>query len=362
MRFIFLFGLYLIVFSGGVFSQTDSLHTWWLRANVHRGLVLPEYGFIDYLVNDYMNAYEVSIVRQTRGKSMWEQMYHYPSWGISLYYGGLGNRQVFGHQLALFPYFICGLVRAGPFSLDGEMGIGLSYATRKFDLTTNPLNIAIGSHLNVHYRAELMARLRFKRRCMLHVGIAFNHLSNANLAEPNIGLNCGSLNAGLWYAVSKPQPVETHEIPRWKPRLFLEGRISAGLKHTRTFESFQYAAGALSVDGKFRWSHRFAAGIGGDLFYDASVRPLLLRMGRHYYPRYSYMSGIHATAEAYFGKAAFSLQQGMYVGLLPHLVHDRFYNRFVINYHFTDHFFASLSFKSRLVILDYMEFGVGFRL
>jgi hypothetical protein len=333
-----------------------------VRGNVHRGVVLPEYGFIDYLVNDYVHGAEISVVRQTRGKSMWEQLYNYPSWGLCLYYGGLGNREVFGGQIALFPYFVCRLVAAGPFSLDGEMGLGLTYATKTFDLQSNPFNIAIGSHLNIHYRAELMARLRFSERGMFHAGIAFNHLSNANLAEPNIGLNGGYLNVGMWYAVSGKQAMVRHEIPVWKPRMVLEGRASIGLKHTRTFEALAYAAGAFSVDAKFRWSHRFAAGLGGDLFWDASVRPLMIRMGRHFYPEYSYMSGIHATVEAYYGKASFALQGGLYVGLHPVLVRDWYYNRFIINYHFTDHIFASLSFKSRLVILDYQELGIGFRL
>jgi hypothetical protein len=360
MRFTVLAGFLLLC--GWGWSQTDSLHAWWVRGNVHRGWVLPEYGFVDYLVNDYVNGYEVSLVRQTRGKSMWEQLYYYPSWGVCLFYGGLGNREVFGHQVAVFPYFVCTLFREGPFSLDGEMGLGLSYATKIFDLRTNPLNVAIGSRLNIHYRAELMARLRVLRRSMLHAGVSFNHLSNANLAEPNIGLNCASLNVGLWHALGDEQPVVRHVVPAWKPRLSFEGRVSAGLKHTRTFEALSYMAGALSVDGKLRWNRRFAASVGGDVFYDASVRPLMMRMGRHYFPAYSYMSGIHAGAEAWFGKASFGLQGGLYVVLHPVLVKDWYYNRFVVNYHFTDHFFASLSFKSRLVILDYMELGVGVRL
>ncbi|MFN8396212.1 MAG: acyloxyacyl hydrolase [Bacteroidia bacterium] len=362
MRPLLVHIIVMIAIVGMAHAQGDSLHTWHVRANVHRGVVLPEYGSIDYLVNDFVHGAELSIVRQTRGKSIWEQLYKYPSFGLRLFYSGLGNAAVFGHQLAVSPYFVCRLVEAGPFSLDGEMGLGLSYATKTYDIRNNPRNILIGSHLNIHYHAELMARLRFGRRFMWHAGIAFNHISNANLAQPNVGINSGTLNTGFWYALGKVQPVLRQEIPEWKPRFVLEGRLSAGVKHTRTFESLKYAAAAVCVDGKYRWSHKFAAGIGGDFFYDASVRPLMQRSGKDFLPQYAFMSGLHCTAEAYFGKASFALQHGFYLGLRPHLNSDWYYNRFVINYHFTDHIFASLSFKSRLVILDYQELGLGFRL
>lgn len=343
-------------------AQGDSLFPWYVRANVHRGVVLPEYGAIDYLVNNYVHGCELNLVRQTLGKSAWEQLYGYPAYGIRLFYSSLGNAAVFGHQLALSPYFVCGLVRAGPFSLDGEMGLGLSYATKKYHVRTNPANILIGSHLNIHFHAELMARLRLTPRLFAHAGIAFNHISNANLAQPNVGLNAGTLNTGMWYAMGRPQHRLRQVLPHWKPRWVMEGRVSAGIKHTRTFESFKYLAAAVCLDGKYRWSQRFAAGMGGDFFYDASVRPLLQRRGEPFRPRDAFMSGLHGTIEAYFGRASFALQQGFYLGLRPRLNRDWYYNRFVINYHFTDHIFASLSFKSRLVILDYQELGIGFRL
>lgn len=352
--------LLLLLLRGSGHAQADSTYLWHLKAQVHQGVLLPEYGFMDYLARDYIRGFEVSIARRTLGKKLWEQLYGYPVWGITFFYSSMGNREVFGNQFTLFPYFVSHIMGKGPLSLDGQMGLGIAYTTKKFDLQQNPLNIAIGSHLNIHFRTELMARLRFSPRNHLHLGIAFHHISNANLSEPNVGLNFASLGTGVWHAVGSKQPVTHQAVPRHKAHLSLEAMVSGGVKHTRTFESFRYATASTSLGMKFRWCHRFAVGTGADFFYDASVEDQMRRLGKPFLPHYAWMSGIHLAQEVIVGRTSFILQQGAYLGLLQRLNGYKFYNRFLARHHLTDHFFANLSLKSHLVMLDFPELGLGF--
>ncbi|TND04542.1 MAG: hypothetical protein FD123_3811 [Bacteroidetes bacterium] len=220
--------------------------------------------------------------------------------------------------------------------------------------------MAIGSHMNIHFHTNFEAKYRVYKNVFVNGGIAFNHLSNANLSEPNLGLNFGTLFAGISYTTGSPAARNHEEITPLEPGFEYAATFYAGMKHTRTFESFQYPAFSLSFDACRRTGHKFAFGGGADFFYDSSVEIQMLRLNKPYNPSDSYTSGLHATAEFVYNRFSLILQQGVFLGLTDKLNGRSVYNRSIARFRFSKHLFASATMKSYFVILDFPEIGIGY--
>lgn len=171
-----------------LFTYTLSAQSKWtddleIRANYHYGFVLPEYQNFIYLVDAPIQSFELGIVKQATGKNDWQQLYHYPAYGVSLFYSTLGNKEVNGQELALYPYFILHLISKKRFSLDNQIGIGIGYTNKKFDLNNNYQNVAVGSNFNIHFNLKLGAKYQLLKHISLGTGLSFDHFSNGNLGK-----------------------------------------------------------------------------------------------------------------------------------------------------------------------------------
>ncbi len=128
----FLVLLCLLFLNPGMKAQ-DAKLPFSTGAAFHHGYMLPEYQFINYLVDRPVSAFEVDIYRQTTGMNEWEQLYRYPDYGISIMYSSLGNREAFGEYTALWPWYRIHFIDNPGFSLDYRLGLGLCYVNTVFD-------------------------------------------------------------------------------------------------------------------------------------------------------------------------------------------------------------------------------------
>jgi hypothetical protein len=341
-------------------AQQDSVYRWKMRANVQRGLLLPEYGFMSLQSSEFISGAEVNIRYQTAGNTIWERMYRRPAVGISAYWSTLGSAEYYGQQFALYPYYALNLIHKNRFRFDYQMGVGAAYVTKKFHQYENYSNVAIGSHFNIHFHADLVTSFKVNDRNQLELGLSFAHVSNANLSEPNVGLNWSSLWLGYNFASGKKQAVVNESFDKLPAYFIHEIMLTGGMKHTRTFESFQYPAMSLSYEVKRRTGYKFAIGAGADVFYDASIEPQMNRLNKPYSGIDSWLTGIHFTQEFFYNKVSFIVQEGFYLGLTDKLNGYFMYNRAMIRYRFTDHLMVNASMKSHLYILDFPELGIGF--
>lgn len=351
----------LFLLAGRILSaQTDSIASYLIRANAHYGVILPEYGFQNYLAEDYCRGFEINIAKQTSGKNIWQRLYRYPSFGLSFFYSTMGNPEVFGNQFTIYPYYALHIIERKKFSFGYQLGVGASYATKKFGFDSNYENVAIGSHLNIHFHTEFTLRAQLYKNLFLNAGLAFNHISNANLSEPNVGLNFCTLYSGLSYAVGKNQPRITEPVGAYPKDHLFSVMICGGMKHTRTFESFQYPAFSVSFDYRYRPKYKFAFGGGADFFYDSSTEVQMKRLGKNFKSTYAYTSGLHISQEFMYDRFSLIVQEGLYIGLTEKLNGYKMYNRAILRYRFLPHWFVNVSMKSHLVILDFPELGVGY--
>ena len=358
---IFLCVLFIFLIDNTGFSQTEKFSDIRLSAKYHYGYLLPEYSFFTYLINDHIDAFEFNIQKKTSGKDLWHKLYKYPSIGFSFIYTELGNNTIFGKAYAVHPYIQFNIFNRKRFDLRYQLGIGMCYATEHFDLIENYHNIAIGSHLNIWFNTELSASYRITPIVSMTAGTAFYHLSNANLAEPNIGLNNLTFFCGIEANFNQNMKVFDDEIPEFNRKNEYSVIIAGATKHTRRFADELYFAASISFEYKRLLGHKFSIGGGSDLFYDSSVPDEMLRNNEPDIKNiYMLKTGLHVSQELIFGRLSLIIQEGIYILLKDELYKNTMYNRGIIRYKFSDHFFANLAMKSNVVVLDVMEIGLGY--
>ncbi|ASS50543.1 MAG: hypothetical protein A3D31_13345 [Candidatus Fluviicola riflensis] len=326
-----------------------------------RGAAIHEYSNFIYTVKEFEHLLALDWTRNSYGKSKWEELFNYPDLGVSVQYSSLGNDQVYGRELAIFPYTRLHLLHDRKWDLVFQFGIGLSYVNRKYDGVNNPDNVAIGSHFNIHFNSQFLITANPFPKWMLFTGIAFDHLSNGNLAEPNLGFNSFHLKFGTSHRFGKT----TQRVHHPELKAFPAHRFSIlpniGWKRTRAFAGDYFFAASFTGDYHFFIGKRFITSAGADFFYDSSVPTEMKAIGKSFKQSNYFQTGIHLSQVLRYKKAVFGFQAGVYLGFTEAVSNRPVYTRALAEYHFSDRFFVRLAMKSHFNVLDFPELGVGFK-
>ena len=329
--------------------------------NYQYGFTLPEYKFVTNVVNDYIQAVDIAFMKERYGRDDYEQAYNYPENGISLFYTSLGNKDILGQGFAINYMFRVPIINRTKFKLFNRMGIGLGYLTKTHDLVDNQLNVAIGSRMNIHYNCRVGASYQPWDRLAINAGASFDHFSNGNTAEPNIGLNYLTFYSGLIYRIGDKIDPIVNDLEKPEKKIYGEVFYSMGGKHTRAFTSKYYFTSSVAVQFGYNLSRSFHIGAGLDLFYDSSIKTQLADLGEEYSPHQSFQTGLHLTQTIAYRKFRFTLQEGLYIGLVDPINRKPMYNRGILQYYVKDNWSIRIAMKSHLHILDYPEIGFGYK-
>ena len=360
-RFAWFPVLLSLFISSKTLGQEDRQRNLSLRIDALYGLVIPEYKNISYIVEEPVRGFEISLFRSAIGRNVWEQAYRFPEAGLTFQFTTLGNKKVFGEELALFPYVQTPILRRPRFLLSTLFGLGLGYATKKFDLEDNYQNVSVGSHINIHFNFKLGARWKLNDKFSINSGLSFTHYSNANMAEPNLGLNLVNVYTGVNYAIRPVQEFIQNEIPKHETKHEFAFIYAAGGKHTRALQSTVYFTSSLSAEYKYQWKRKFRFGCGLDLSYDSATETEMSAPGKNEYkPIYDYRTGIHLSQELVYDRFSFILQEGFYIGLIDRVDNSFMYNRAMLRWKLNKNWLVNISMRSHLHILDYPELGIGY--
>ena len=345
-----------------LFSQTRITDDLYVGVNYQKGYGIPEYPFFNYIINDYYKAVDISFMKKTWGKNYWQQLYNYPYFGFSFYHSTLGNNAILGKEYAVSGFTRFDIIELSRFSFYNRTGIGFSYITKKFDIENNYLDVAVGSHINIHVNIRFGFGYRILKKAELKTGVSFDHFSNANLSEPNLGVNSLTFFAGANYLIGRENKRVTYTLEPVHRQFYFDIYASLGGKHTRRLTSEVVLCSSLSFEGYYEVLRKIHLGAGTDLFFDSSLKRQLTDRGDNYKPVDSFQSGIHLSQNFIYNRFAIELQEGLYLLLPEKLNGYKFYSRGIIKYRINDILSLRLSMKTRLHILDYPEIGIGIRL
>ena len=343
-------------------SETKITDNLYLGINYQKGYCIAEYQVFNYIVNDYFRSVDITLTKSTYGKDYWQQIYNYPHFGISFYHSTLGNNQILGKEYALTAFARFDILKISKFSLYNRTGIGLSYVTKKFDIENNYLDVAVGSHINTHVNLRLGIGYQPVKKLELKSGVSFDHFSNANMSEPNLGVNALTFFAGANYLLGIENEKVTHTIEPLERKFYFDLYTSLGGKHTRRLTSEVFFCSSMSLESYYMVLRKLHIGLGADLFFDSSIKDQLTDRGDNYKAADSFQSGIHISQSFIYNKFAIELQEGIYL-LLPEKVDGyKFYNRGIVKYRVSRVISIRMAMKTHLHILDYPEVGLGIRL
>ena len=101
--------------------------------------------------------------------------------------------------MGLFPFVQTYLIRKKRFQLTHQFGIGLGYATKKFDQFTNPGNLTYSSNISNYLALGISNYYFINPKTALNLSFIFNHISNGGIKDPNNGLNFHGVNSFLCF-------------------------------------------------------------------------------------------------------------------------------------------------------------------
>lgn len=333
-----------------------------VSANIQYGFALPEYSFVSYFTDSYIKSVEVNLLKETVGNNYWEKLYNYPEIGLSLFYTTLGSDSLFGRAVALNYFFKLKLIDRDRFSFFNRTGIGLGYLSEHFDLNHNKSNVAIGSHVNVHFSFKWGMNFKISDRLVLNGGLSFDHFSNGNTVDPNRGLNNFTGYLGTSYYVGNRTEKLFLETDSLIKENYIEIFANIGGKQPRSLSSGFYMTNSVSISLTRSFFRAVHFGVGADMFYDSSVESVLGDLGDTYKTSDSFQTGLFVSEQFIYNRIRIGLVEGIYVGLKNKVYHKPIYTKAFIQYAITDRFSVRITMKSHLHILDYPELGIGIKL
>ncbi|MCO6501126.1 MAG: acyloxyacyl hydrolase [Vicingus serpentipes] len=331
-----------------------------IKETFHYGFIAPHRPIVNELLEGHTKAYELSFYKNTLGKKQWQQLYNYPTVGLSLIYLDLANPAQLGKSFGCFPY-LSFLVTDKKISWEIKFGAGVGYIEKPFDKTTNYKNLAIGSSMNGLININSQWTTRLTDDVNTSLGVSVIHFSNGSFKRPNLGINIFSLNLGVAYHFGKPQEQHTQEMVDRERSWSKNFSIAVGLKEIPPVEGPKYFVSTYSFNLIKTRSNKSSFGAGLDVFYNTSLTHLIAQDStKKQSSMDNFRGGITLIYSLDFGQFSTLFQMGGYLFAKEKssgVIYHRVQTRYAIN----DQLFFNLGLKTHYVVADFVEVGLGYR-
>lgn len=322
----------------------------------------------------------------------------FPQFGLGLVYLDLGNPELTGQLIALYPFLQWNVIKYRRFTFNLKPGVGVSYLTKTYN-TTHQINKVIGSKLNVYFALGTNLEFRMARNLSLVWDLHANHASNGNFKAPNIGYNIVNSSIGLKFYSDYDQFNKGRIVEKLKPdnKYYMEIIASGGQKELYYKESTIYPVGSLVIAGGKNFSRTFKLGLGADFFYNQSYAAVnsstvpsenTTKYLRTYIAEDKFSNrlraGISVQPELVFNKLSVGIHCGLYIYnpirnlepyseagksnkrlIYPYEIYKEdgwFYSRAALKYTLNKNLFISLGLKTHLNKSEFIEWGLGYKL
>lgn len=353
----------------GLAQQDTSAH-WTLAISPHAGFVIAHHKSMAHLIQGHSYGCHLYAKRLVDGSKYWHEVYNLPEHGWDVSYINTGNVEQLGQQFSV-SYMLNLPLNRKRYGEEGlrisshgfrhwiGLGLGMGYATKRWDLETNHQAAVLGSQGNVAISLQYSARLLSFNFGEIRGGVRLSHFSNGAFQLPNLGTN----NAGLVlsYVLGTERSKCMMIMP--KPsieRYLLSVGLVGGLKEIPPPTGRKYVATVFSLLGERRISYKSAFGLGVDILFDSSIKPLVeQRKDVAIDPRQTIQLGTLFSYSLFFDRFSLKIQQGFYLRDQQRL-NGALYHRAGLRYAIGKNFYAQLTLKTHFAKADYGELGIGY--
>jgi len=359
-------GLFIWLCLAALFSETASQSqptSYYIDAKSLYGFIIPQHDFIDYLIQKHVTAWEMDISKTGIQNQYWDSIFHFPRIGIGYHYLDFGNKEMLGTANSLFAFCNMPFIHTSNdrFFLSWQIGLGIAYLNKVFDMNTNYDDLAISAHWNAHINLGINSTFKITDRIELTLGIRGMHYSNGKLKSPNYGLNVMTANVGLSYRFTGKQKKINPTVPAPLKKYNTEIIYSAGMTTISAYEKGNFFISSLCADLIKPVTNKHSFGAGFDVFYNHSLpEELMIGGANHVTSIDNFYSGIHLMYEITYYRIIMTIQIGSYL-------YSRYYGLFTpydrvgLKYKITPHLIGNLTLKTHWAVAEYIEWGIGYK-
>ncbi len=186
--------LLLIPFSLFCQEKSKPRDFFYIEANLQPGILLKTYPQFPESKNAWI--FDLGFIRQTDGTKKWHQLYKYPKTGFSITYADLGNQEVLGQCVGLYPHFIIENSINNQLIAGIKVGLGIAIFNKQYESFTNTENILISSPLSGLATIRGEVAWSVSKQLSLTGGVGLWHFFNGHYKVPGIGATILALSAG----------------------------------------------------------------------------------------------------------------------------------------------------------------------
>ena len=255
---------------------------------------------------------EIAFELASDGSKQWQKDFNMPDLGFALQVLDLGNPQITGQMISLYPYVNIPMVNSEKIRFNAKMGMGAAFATKPCDLDAaiaDPraikqkaaeYNFAIGGVFNFAISAGLNIEVPVHKNVSLTADVMFNHISSASTSQPNAGFNMFNGYLGLKYLINElgvrseelgvnnkgettpnSSLLTPNSLKRWSGEVILSG----GFKKLYYKDTKYFGTASLNLEGYYHTCRQHRIGVGLDLFYDGAYAQTVAQdaSGKYYW-------------------------------------------------------------------------------
>lgn len=328
----------------------------WLEGRGKAGFLVAHRSIMGHVATEHAFAGELSLMKQGLGSKSWHEAYKNPYYGITAFFGTVGNRELLGHYIGCYGFISIPLIKFRNYSFSGKLGSGLGYGTKVYDPESNPLSIPVSTHFNAMVSMAVESRLIFNRHELV-LALDMTHFSNGAAKVPNLGLNLPYVSLGYGYKMKGGSSDSLILHPEFEKYWEFGGIGILSVKEVFPTGQKKYPVYAASLSAR----RYFKRSVGAELCFDFISKQAI----------FGYQPDVPKTQ----GEI---VQLGLFAGyLLPmnHLhavigmgvyIKDKFqpedamYHRVGLRYVFDNGLNINLVLKSHWARADYVEYGIGY--
>lgn len=362
----------MVVFLMGWISNITAQKGFSIEPSFHFGVVTKHTPELTFDVKGPTYGLDINFKFQTFGKKEWHQWRKFPRFGVTAMWLRFGNHNVLGDAFSITPNINIPLFEKKNWNVFYQIGTGIAYMTKPYDVVDNPENNAIGSHGVTTIFMKFHAFRQLNSNWKLHTGLSLNHFSNGSARLPNFGLNIPALIVGINYS---PQPLQKenyifHKKSRKRIRKFgMDVQTGFGLIQRFAIGGPRYPIYVFGISGKYYLNqvNRLVTG------FEYEQNKAIYHFTLHTYHALTRSDAQRKASrltwfvgdEFLFGSWSLTLQFGVYLGKFSFLKSGTTYTKFSTRFYFPNKgflkhkFFLNLSLKTHLTVAEYISLGGG---
>lgn len=355
----------LIINTLYIYSQAKPKPAFNLGLRFHYGFLLnhaPDRTNISGAILTQMMGMEANIEWQTLGNKKWHHYYNYPSWGMSLVYYNIKDKEInnknvaWGDGLAWLIYKNIRIIHSPFFKVNIRLGTGFAHFTKPYNKFTNPENLWVSSPITMALHINLETKYRISNHLNLVLGGTFTHYSIGALKMPNLGVNFPSINVGVIYTPYPEREIyqkDTIEVKVKKNFLHLTAGFGTKVIGDSGTKYFPVYAFSVNYGRRLGKVSKLLAGL--DFFRDQS----LLDSSNIIKGVDINRIGLFLGHEFMFGRLGFVAGSGLYI----YKKTDRdapFYLKIGLRYHFLKNIFGEIMLKTHYGQADNIQWSLGY--